>query len=180
LEPCSPYAVAKVFAHHATINYRRSFGMHASCGILFNHESPLRGLEFVTRKVTHGVAKIKAGHADKLVLGNLDAKRDWGHARDYVQAMWLMLQQDKPDDYVIATGRAISVREFVYLAFTHAGLEAQRYVQYDAAFVRPSEVPHLCGDASKAAIKLGWAPSTSFGQLVEEMVKSDMDLVRAQ
>ncbi len=173
-KPCSPYAVAKVFAHHATVNYRNSFNMHASCGILFNHESPLRGLEFVTRKITHGVAMIKAGKVNKLVLGNLDAVRDWGHAEDYVCAMWLMLQRDKPDDYVIATGRSTSVREFVDFAFNYVGLSASEYVQQDAALMRPSDVPYLCGDATKAGGDLGWCPHYTVEEMIVEMVDADL------
>jgi GDPmannose 4,6-dehydratase len=173
-EPCSPYAVAKVFAHHMTINYRRSFGMHASCGILFNHESPLRGLEFVTRKITHGVAQIKAGLADRLVLGNLEARRDWGHAVDYVYAMWLMLQQDVPDDYVIATGETASVGDFVRMAFAYAGLPQRDYVHSGPEFLRPSEVPHLCGDATKACTELGWSPTFDLEMLVADMMDADL------
>ena len=178
--PSSPYAVAKVFAHHMAVNYRRSFGMGISCGILFNHESPLRGIEFVTRKITHTVAKIVHGQADKLVLGNLDAKRDWGHARDYAHAMYLMVQHPLPEDYVIATGITVSVGEFCQLAFDCVGLNASFYVESAAALQRPADVGHLCGDATKAAQRLGWKPTTTLAQLVEEMVKADLELVRKQ
>lgn len=173
--PRSPYAAAKLYAHWMTINYRESFGMHASSGILFNHESPLRGIEFVTRKVTDGVAKIKLGLATELRLGNLDARRDWGHARDYVRAMWLMLQQDKPDDYVVATGRSASIRELCELAFSIVGLNWQDHVRTDPKALRPAEVDYLCGDATKARQALGWQSTTSLEQLVAEMVKADMD-----
>lgn len=173
--PRSPYAAAKLYAHWMTINYRESFGMHASSGILFNHESPLRGIEFVTRKVTDGVAKIKLGLATELRLGNLDARRDWGHARDYVRAMWLMLQQDKPDDYVVATGRSASIRELCELAFSIVGLKWQDHVRTDPKALRPAEVDYLCGDATKARHALGWQSTTSLEQLVAEMVEADMD-----
>ncbi|MGO3932898.1 GDP-mannose 4,6-dehydratase [Rhodopseudomonas pseudopalustris] len=172
--PRSPYAAAKLYAHWMTINYRESFGMHASCGILFNHESPLRGIEFVTRKITDGVARIKLGLQQQLVLGNLDAKRDWGHARDYTRAMWLMLQQDKPDDYVIATGRAASVREFCEMAFACVGLDMNDHVVTDPRFLRPAEVDVLKGDASKAKQKLGWQFETPLERLIEEMVEADL------
>ncbi|HET9147915.1 MAG TPA: GDP-mannose 4,6-dehydratase [Acetobacteraceae bacterium] len=172
--PRSPYAAAKLYAHWMTVNYRESFGMHASSGILFNHESPLRGIEFVTRRITSGVAHIKAGQASELRLGNMEAKRDWGHARDYVRAMWLMLQQDQPDDYVIATGRSASVREFCALAFGAAGLEMNDHVRTDPALLRPAEVDVLQGDASKARDKLGWAPTVTLEQLAAEMVAADM------
>lgn len=172
--PRSPYAVAKLYAHWMTINYRESFGLHASNGILFNHELPLRGIEFVTRKISDGVARIKLGLADNLVLGNLDAKRDWGHARDYVQAMWLMLQQDKPDDYVIATGRTSSVRDFCDLAFACVGLKASDYVVVDDRFKRPADVEVLLGNPEKAMAKLGWTPTTTLEQLVGEMVEADL------
>lgn len=177
--PQSPYAVAKVFAHHMAVNYRHSFGMPISCGILFNHESPLRGLEFVTRKITHTVAKIHCGQATELVLGTLDAERDWGHARDYVVAMHAMLQH-QPDDYVIATGRTTSVRKFCELAFACIGQDSANYVRSDPAFVRPADVYHLCGNASKARQALNWQPLTTLEQLVEEMVKADIDLVRGK
>lgn len=172
--PRSPYAVAKLYGHWMTVNYRESFGLHASSGILFNHESPLRGIEFVTRKITDGVARIKLGKATELKLGNLDAKRDWGHARDYVKAMWLMLQQDQADDYVVATGRTESVREFCRLAFAHVGLDYERYVTVDPRFMRPAEVDVLLGDASKARSKLGWAAETTLEQLAAEMVEADL------
>jgi GDPmannose 4,6-dehydratase len=172
--PRSPYAAAKLYAHWMTINYRESFGLHASSGILFNHESPLRGIEFVTRKITDGVARIRAGLQDHLVLGNLDAKRDWGHARDYVRATWLMLQQDKPDDYVIATGRTASVREFCALAFAHVGLKMDDHVKSDAGLYRPAEVDVLQGDASKAKKILGWSSQTTLEQLAAEMVDADI------
>jgi GDPmannose 4,6-dehydratase len=172
--PRSPYGVSKVFAHYITVNYRESYGIFASSGILFNHESPRRGLEFVTRKVTDGVARIKLGLADHLALGNLDACRDWGFAGDYVRAMWLMLQQEAADDFVIATGVAHSVRELVETAFGHAGLDWQRYVRIDPAFLRPAEVDHLIGDASKGKRVLGWTPSVTFEQLVAMMVEADL------
>ena len=172
--PRSPYAVAKLYGHWITVNYRESYGMHASSGILFNHESPLRGIEFVTRKVTDGVARIKLGLAKELRMGNLEAKRDWGHARDYVRAMWLMLQQDTPDDYVVATGRTVTVREMCRLAFAAAGLDYERHVVIDPALFRPAEVDILLGDASKAEAKLGWTPTTSLETLVEEMVEADL------
>ena len=172
--PRSPYGVSKVFAHYITVNYRESYGIFAVSGILFNHESPRRGLEFVTRKVTDGVARIKLGLADHLALGNLDACRDWGFAGDYVRAMWHMLQQDKADDYVIATGISHSVRELVDTAFRHAGLESERYVRIDPAFLRPAEVDHLIGDASKARRELGWEPSVNFEQLIAMMVDADL------
>ncbi|ADP71677.1 GDP-mannose 4,6-dehydratase [Rhodomicrobium vannielii ATCC 17100] len=172
--PRSPYAVAKLYGHWITVNYRESFGLHASSGILFNHESPLRGIEFVTRKITDGVARIKLGKAKTLALGNLDAKRDWGHARDYVKAMWLMLQQDKPDDYVVATGRTETVREFCRLAFGHVGLNYEDHVVVDSRFMRPAEVDVLLGDSSKARKFLGWAPETTLEQLAAEMVEADL------
>jgi GDPmannose 4,6-dehydratase len=172
--PRSPYGVAKVYGFYITLNYRESFGMHASNGILFNHESPRRGLEFVTRKITDGVARIKLGLADELRLGNLDAKRDWGFAGDYVEAMWLMLQQDSPDDFVIATGETHTVREFCELAFGRVGLDYQQYVKVDERFIRPAEVDLLLGDPSKAKNVLGWEPRVSFRGLVEMMVDADM------
>jgi GDPmannose 4,6-dehydratase len=172
--PRSPYAVAKLYAHWMTVNYRESFGLHASSGILFNHESPLRGIEFVTRKITDGVARIKLGLTGTLPMGNLDAKRDWGHARDYVKAMWLMLQQETPDDYVVATGRTTSVREFCRMAFAHAGLDYEAHVTVDAAFLRPAEVDVLLGSAAKAQARLGWAPETSLEEMVAEMVEADL------
>jgi len=178
--PRSPYGVSKVFAHYITVNYRESYGLYACSGILFNHESPRRGLEFVTRKVTDGVARIKLGLADHLALGNLDACRDWGFAGDYVRAMWMMLQQDTPDDYVIATGESHSVRELVQVAFQHAGLDWQEYVRVDPAFLRPAEVDHLIGDPAKAKRVLGWTPSVSFEQLVAMMVDADIERLKHQ
>jgi GDPmannose 4,6-dehydratase len=174
--PRSPYGVAKVYGHWITVNYRESYDMYACSGMLFNHESPRRGKEFVTRKISDGVARIKHGLASKLHLGNLDAQRDWGFAGDYVRAMWLMLQADEPDDYVIATGRTHSVRDFVRIAFEVAGLGSyEPYVVTDPRFVRPAEVDVLIGDAGKALRKLGWSPEVTFEQLVETMVKADLD-----
>lgn len=174
--PRSPYGVAKVYGHWITVNYRESFAMFAVSGILFNHESPRRGKEFVTRKITDGVARIKRGLANELRLGNLDAKRDWGFAGDYVRAMWLMLQQGEADDYVVATGRTHTVREFVRIAFESAGLGSyEPYVKLDQRFMRPAEVDLLVGDPAKAKQQLGWAPEVSFEQLVEMMVKADID-----
>ncbi len=174
--PRSPYGVAKVYGHWITVNYRESYDMYACSGMLFNHESARRGKEFVTRKISDGVARIKLGLASKLHLGNLDAQRDWGYAGDYVRAMWLMLQSDEPDDYVIATGRTHSVRDFVSIAFDAAGLGSyEPYVVTDARFVRPAEVDMLIGDASKARRQLGWVPEVTFEQLVEMMVKADVD-----
>jgi len=174
--PRSPYAVAKLYAHWIAVNYRESFDLHVSSGILFNHESPLRGIEFVTRKVTDGVARIKLGLTDKLKLGNLDARRDWGHAADYVEAMWAMLQQDIPDDYVIATGRTTTVRQMCQIAFSHVGLNMEDYVEVDPAFIRPAEVDVLIGDPSKAKRVLGWEATTDLETMMREMV--DADLVR--
>ena len=174
LHPRSPYGVAKVYGHWITVNYRESYGIFSVSGILFNHESPRRGLEFVTRKITDGVARIKLGAAQKLSLGNLDAKRDWGYAGDYVRAMWLMLQQDQPDDYVIATGQSHSVRDFCRLAFESVDLDYRDYVVTDEALVRPAEVDLLVGDASKARVNLGWEPSVSFEELVQMMVVEDL------
>jgi GDPmannose 4,6-dehydratase len=176
--PRSPYGVAKVYGHWITVNYRESYGMHASSGILFNHESERRGFEFVTRKITHAVARISLGLAEDLRLGNLESQRDWGYAPDYVRAMWLMLQQEEPDDYVIATGQSHSVREFCELAFGHVGLDYQKYVVQDPQFVRPAEVDALVGDASKAASVLGWRPEVSFEELVGRMVEADLKLLR--
>ena len=176
--PRSPYAAAKLYAHWMTVNYRESFNLFASSGILFNHESPLRGIEFVTRKITNGVARIKLGLDKTIALGNMDAKRDWGHARDYVKAMWLMLQQDKADDFVVATGRTASVREFCDMAFRHAGLDMAEHVVVDPRFTRPAEVELLLGDPSKAREALGWKAETSLEQLVEEMVEADIERVR--
>jgi GDPmannose 4,6-dehydratase len=166
--------VAKVYGHFITVNYRESYGLYAVSGILFNHESPRRGLEFVTRKISDGVARIKLGLASELRLGNLDAERDWGFAGDYVEAMWLMLQQPEPSDYVIATGETHSVRECVEVAFAHAGLDHERYVVTDPAFLRPAEVDQLIGDPSRARRELGWEPRTSFRELVEMMVDADI------
>lgn len=171
--PRSPYAVSKLAAHWSTINYRESYDLFACCGILFNHESPLRGKEFVTRKITDGVAKIVAGETKELRLGNLDAKRDWGHAEDYVEAMWLMLQQEKPKDYVIATGSTYSVRDFVKCAFDTVGLDYEDYVVVDEAFKRPAEVNILCGDAMQAALDLGWAATKQLGQTIADMLEAD-------
>ncbi|MDG2521281.1 GDP-mannose 4,6-dehydratase [Caulobacter segnis] len=172
--PRSPYAVAKMYGHWLTVNYRESYGLHASCGILFNHESPLRGLEFVTRKVTDAVAQIKLGKADKVELGNLDAKRDWGHARDYVDAMWRILQQDTPDDYVIATGRTVTVREMCDIAFKAAGLNYEDHVVVSEKFFRPAEVDILLGDPAKAKNAFGWEPTTTLEQMMTEMVQADL------
>ena len=173
--PRSPYGVSKGFAHYITVNYRESYNLFAVSGILFNHESPRRGLEFVTRKVTDGVARIKLGLADSLALGNLDAQRDWGFSGDYVRAMWLMLQQTQPDDYVIATGESHSVRELVEVAFDHVALDWKRYVRLDPKFLRPAEVDHLIGDASKARNALGWRPDVDFAGLVRMMVDADLN-----
>jgi GDPmannose 4,6-dehydratase len=173
--PRSPYGVAKAYGHFITVNYRESYGLYAVSGILFNHESPRRGLEFVTRKVSDAVARIKLGLTDELRLGNLEAKRDWGFAGDYVRAMWLMLQRDEPADYVVATGVENSVQEFVDIAFAHVGLEPEKYVVVDQRFVRPAEVDRLVGDASKAHDELGWKPKVSFRELVEMMVDADLD-----
>jgi GDPmannose 4,6-dehydratase len=173
--PRSPYSAAKVFAHWVTVNYREGYGMHVSNGILFNHESPRRGENFVTRKITMGLAEIKKGRAKELRLGNLDAKRDWGFAKDYVEAMWLMLQQEKPDDYVVATGETYSVREFLQEAFSHVGLNWQDYVKVDPKYFRPAEVDLLLGDPSKAKKQLGWAPRVNFKQLVHMMVDADLE-----
>ncbi len=172
--PRSPYGVAKAYAHYITVNYRESYGMFACSGILFNHESPRRGLEFVTHKITHGAARIKLGLDHELRLGNLDAKRDWGHARDYVRAMWMMLQQDEPDDFVVGTGEMHSVREFVKTAFEALDLDWRDYVVEDPRFYRPAEVEQLLADATKARKKLGWEPTVSFEELVREMVHTDL------
>jgi GDPmannose 4,6-dehydratase len=180
LWPRSPYGVAKVFGHYMTINYRESYGLHASSGILFNHESPRRGIEFVTRKVSLGVAAIKLGLLDKLVMGNLDASRDWGFAGDYVEAMWRMLQQPEGDEYVVATGQTHSVRDLLVTAFDVVGIENwQDYVQHDPALLRHAEVDALVGDATKAREKLGWAPTVDFGELVRMMVESDLEQLQA-
>jgi GDPmannose 4,6-dehydratase len=172
--PRSPYAVAKLYGHWITVNYRESFGLHASSGILFNHESPLRGLEFVTRKVTDGVARIKLGLAKELRMGNMNAERDWGHAKDYVRAMWLMLQTPAGGDYVIATGRTTSVRAFVDIAFRYVGLNSQDYVTADPRFMRPAEVDRLLGDASRARAALGWAPTVTLEDMIAEMIDADL------
>ena len=171
--PRSPYGVAKVYGHFITVNYRESYDLHATSGILFNHESERRGREFVTRKITWHAAAIKAGRAEQLALGNLDAERDWGYAKDYVEAMWLMLQQDEPSDYVVATGEAHSVRDCVNIAFDHVGLDPDKHVVIDESFLRPAEVDHLIGDASKARERLGWAPRTPFDQMIRLMVDTD-------
>lgn len=178
--PRSPYACAKVMAHWATVNYRESYGVHASCGVLFNHESPRRGETFVTRKITRAVGRIKMGLQERVFLGNLDSQRDWGFAGDYVKMMWLMLQQEKPDDYVIATGRCISVREFAQMAFEHAGLSWKKHVAFDPRYLRPAEVDLLLGDPSKAKKKLGWKPETSVETLAAMMVDHDLELARRE
>ena len=178
--PRSPYGVAKVYGHWITVNYRESYGLHATSGILFNHESPRRGLEFVTRKVTHGVARIKLGLDDELRLGNLDAQRDWGYALDYVRAMWMMLQQPKPDDYVIATGETHSIRELCEEAFGYVDLDWQEFVHQDPRFMRPAEVDLLVGDASKAGKALGWEPKVTFRDLVRLMMDADMELLKEE
>lgn len=177
--PRSPYGVAKVYGHYITVNYRESYNLFAVSGILFNHESPRRGLEFVTRKVTDGVARIKLGLAHELRLGNLEARRDWGFAGDYVEAMWLMLQQNEPDDYVIATGETHTVQRLVEVAFSHAGLDWQKYVKQDPKFLRPAEVDLLIGDPSKAQKKLGWKPKVSFEQMIQMMVDADVERLSA-
>ncbi|MBT4274539.1 MAG: GDP-mannose 4,6-dehydratase [Verrucomicrobia bacterium] len=176
--PRSPYGVAKVFAHQMTVNYRESYDMHASCGILFNHESPRRGENFVTRKITQSVAKISKGLQDKLILGNLDAKRDWGYAKEYVEAMWLMLQQETPDDYVIATNETHSVRDFLKIAFEHIGKDYKDYVEVSSAYYRPAEVDLLRGDFSKAKEQLGWQSKTSFADLAKLMIDADLNLLK--
>ncbi|HAM02051.1 MAG TPA: GDP-mannose 4,6-dehydratase [Acidimicrobiaceae bacterium] len=178
--PRSPYGVAKVYGHWITVNYRESYGLHASSGMLFNHESPRRGLEFVTRKISHGVARIAQGLQDKLLLGNLDAQRDWGFAGDYVRAMWLMLQQDVASDFVVATGQTHSVRELCEVAFSHVGLDWAEHVVVDERYLRPAEVDLLVGDAGRARAELGWEPQVDFGHLVGMMVDADMELVRAE
>jgi GDPmannose 4,6-dehydratase len=178
--PRSPYGVAKVYGHWITINYRESYDLHATSGILFNHEGPRRGLEFVTRKISNAVAKIKLGLADELRLGNLDAKRDWGYAGDYVEAMWRMLQQGEPADYVVATGETHSVREFCELAFDRVGLDWEKYVVVDERFFRPAEVDLLVGDSTKAREVLGWAPKTTFDGLVNLMVDADVELLEGK
>jgi GDPmannose 4,6-dehydratase len=177
--PRSPYGVAKTYAHYITVNYRESYGLYAVSGILFNHESPRRGLEFVTRKISDGVARIKLGLADELRLGNLDAERDWGFAGDYVEAMWRMLQQDEAEDFVVATGETHSVREFAEIGFARIGVDWEQYVKSDPAFLRPAEVDQLVGDASKARAQLGWEPKHSFQDLVEMMVDADLGRLSA-
>jgi GDPmannose 4,6-dehydratase len=178
--PRSPYGAAKAYGHWITVNYRESYGLFACSGILFNHESPLRGTDFVTRKITSAVARIKLGQQEKLLLGNLDAERDWGFAGDYVEAMWLMLQQDEPDDFVIATGIKHTVRDLVELAFRHVGLDWREYVAVDPALFRPADVNTLCGDASRARLKLGWQPRVTFAELVAMMVDADLESARRQ
>jgi GDPmannose 4,6-dehydratase len=178
--PRSPYGVAKVYGHWITVNYRESYDLHASSGILFNHESPRRGLEFVTRKVTHGVARIKLGIDEKLALGNLDAQRDWGFAADYVRAMWLMLQQDRPDDFVVASGETHSVKELVELSFAAVDLDWEQHVMIDERFLRPAEVDLLVGDPVKAETTLGWSRQVDFPGLVQMMVEADLALVKSQ
>jgi len=178
--PRSPYGVAKVYSYWIAVNYREAYGMHVSNGILFNHESPRRGETFVTRKVTRAASRIKLGLQEKLYLGNLDAKRDWGYAKDYVEAMWLMLQQPEPGDYVVATGEAHSVRELCEEAFSHVGLDYRRHVEIDPRYYRPTEVDFLLGDASRARARLGWAPRTSFRELVRLMMESDLELARRE
>ncbi|QQP90257.1 GDP-mannose 4,6-dehydratase [Skermanella sp. TT6] len=176
--PRSPYAAAKLYAHWMTVNYRESFNLHASSGILFNHESPLRGIEFVTRKVTDGVARIKLGLEKELRLGNIDAKRDWGHSKDYVRAMWMMLQQDEPDDYVIATGRTTTVRDMCTIAFDHVGLKAEDHIVICPDLFRPAEVDVLLGDSRKAREKFGWVPEIGLEEMIREMVDVDLERVR--
>lgn len=178
--PRSPYGVAKVYGHWITVNYRESYGIYACSGILFNHESPWRGKEFVTRKITDAVARIKLGFQDRLQLGNLDAERDWGFAGDYVRAMWLMLSQETPDDYVIATGKKHTVREFAEMAFSHVGLNWEQYVEVNPAFYRPADVHTLCGDATKAHQQLGWTPSVSLAEIAAMMVDADVQRVRVE
>lgn len=178
--PRSPYAAAKLYAHWMTVNYRESFHLYACSGILFNHESPLRGIEFVTRKVTDAAARIKLGKQNKLRLGNIDAKRDWGHARDYVKAMWLMLQQEQPDDFVIATGRTTTVRDMCQIAFSYVGLDYNDYVVIDPQYFRPAEVEILLGDPSKAKAKLGWTPTVTLEEMIKEMMDADLERVRKE
>lgn len=174
-KPRSPYGVAKLYAYWITVNFRESYSLHASNGILFNHESPLRGIEFVTRKITDGVARVKLGLKDKIVLGNLDAKRDWGYAGDFVEAMWLMMQQESPDDYVIGTGEQHSIGELLHIAFNHVGIEDwKNYVESDPRFKRPAELHSLCGDSSKARSKLGWTPKTKFEDMIRMMMDADI------
>jgi GDPmannose 4,6-dehydratase len=178
--PRSPYACGKVFSHYQTVNYREGYGLFACCGILFNHESPRRGETFVTRKITRAATRIKEGLQDKLFLGNLDAKRDWGYAKDYVEAMWLMLQQETADDYVVATGETHSIKEFLDLTFAEVGLDWKKHVEFNARYLRPTEVDLLLGDPSKARKQLGWKPRTSFPELVKIMVQADWKLAREE
>jgi len=178
--PRSPYGVAKLYAHWMTVNYRESFALQTWSGILFNHESPLRGIEFVTRKITDGVARIKLGLSKELPLGNLDAQRDWGHAKDYVKAMWMMLQSDTPEDFVIATGRTVSVREFCRIAFDSVGLKAEDYVTVKQEFLRPAEVDRLLGDSSKAKAKLGWQSEVTLEEMIHEMVDADLKRIHKE
>jgi GDPmannose 4,6-dehydratase len=178
--PRSPYGVAKVYGHWITVNYRESYGLHATSGILFNHESPRRGLEFSTRKISHGVARILLGQADELRMGNLEGQRDWGFAGDYVEAMWLMLQQPESDNYVISTDETHSVREFCELAFSHVGLDYEQYVVQDERFFRPAEVDLLVGDSAKARSTLGWKPKVTFPELVKMMVDADLALLKGE
>jgi len=178
--PRSPYAAAKCYAHWLTVNYRESYGLHATNGILFNHESPRRGETFVTRKITRAATRIKYGLQDMLTLGNIESKRDWGYAKDYVEAMWMMLQQEKPDDYVIATGETHTVREWLTLVFELVGLKQEEWTKFDQRYMRPAEVDLLLGDPSKAAKKLGWKPSTTFRALAELMVEADLKLAHAE
>ncbi len=177
--PRSPYGASKVFAHHITVNYRESYGLFACSAISFNHESPRRGLEFVTRKITYQVARIKCGLASKVTMGNLDAERDWGFAGDYVRGMWMMLQQPAAEDFVLATGETHSVRELLEVAFSAAGLDWQKYVEIDPKLIRPAEVDHLCGDATKVRQRLGWKPTVGFEQLIEMMVKADLKVIQS-
>lgn len=178
--PRSPYACAKAYAHHQVVNYREAYGLFGCCGILFNHESPRRGESFVTRKITLAAARIRSGLQSELFLGNLDTQRDWGHAKDFVEAMWLMLQQDEPDDYVVATGKTHTIRQLLDVAFGHAGLNWLDHVRLDPKLLRPSEVNLLCGDAAKAHEKLGWRPRTSFAELIREMVDADLSALRTR
>lgn len=178
--PRSPYGISKLYGHWMTVNYRESYGMHASSGILFNHESPLRGIEFVTRKVSDGVARIKLGLADNLMLGNIDVKRDWGHAKDYVRAMWLMLQQDKPDDYVIASGRAVTVRDMCRIAFARVAIDMDKHLVIDPALFRPAEIEFLLGNPAKAKATLGWEPTLGLEDLICEMVDADLQRLKRQ
>ena len=179
-QPCSPYATAKLYAHWMTVNYRESFGLFASCGILFTHDSALRSPDFVSRRITDGVARIKLGLSDVLTLGNVDVRRDWGHARDYVRAMWLILQQSEPEDFVIATGRSVSILDFCRIAFGHVGLAAEKYLASDSGLFRPAEIRSLCGNASKARRKLNWTPEIPLEAMIGEMVDADLNRLRRQ